>query len=110
MNLFSRVVDYWVEFGLGVLATAFGVSYKKLKKKFEIREIEYMALKEGLLAILHDRLFQLCSHYLELGYIPVSESEKILDNANVIYEAYHNLGGNGTGTDIYEKFKSLKVH
>lgn len=67
------------------------------------------ALKSGLLAILHDRLFSICNQYLAMDYIPVEKSEEILDNAKIIYDAYHNLGGNGTGTTIYKKFMKLQV-
>lgn len=81
---------------------------KDLNKKTKERKLEQEALKSGLLAILHDRLFQLCNYYLALGYIPVEKSEEILDNTKIVYNAYHNLGGNGTGTTIYEKF--LKLH
>ncbi len=81
---------------------------KNLSNKIKERKLEQEALKSGLLAILHDRLFQLCNHYLAFGYIPVDKSEEILDNTKILYDAYHNLGGNGTGTAIYEKF--LKLH
>jgi len=81
---------------------------KNLSNKIKERKLEQEALKSGLLAILHDRLFQLCNYYLALGYIPVDKSEEILDNTKIVYDAYHNLGGNGTGTAIYEKF--LKLH
>ena len=45
----------------------------------------------------------------ELGYIPVDDSEGIMDNVKGIYEAYHTLGGNGTGTDVYNKFLKLRI-
>ena len=27
----------------------------------------------------------------------------------MIYDAYHVLGGNGTGTEIYKRFKALPI-
>lgn len=82
---------------------------KDLSKKNKERKTEQEALKSGLLAILHDRLFSICNQYLAMDYIPVEKSEEILDNAKIIYDAYHSLGGNGTGTAIYEKFIKLQV-
>ena len=82
---------------------------KDLSKKIKERKAEQEALKSGLLAILHDRLFSICNQYLAMDYIPVDKSEEILDNAKIIYDAYHGLGGNGTGTAIYEKFMKLQV-
>ena len=76
-----------------------------LKKK----AIEQEAIKTGMIAILHDRLFQLCNYYLELGYIPLDKAEEILDNLKILYDAYHALGGNGTGTDIYNRTKKLPL-
>ena len=82
---------------------------KDLSKKIKERKAEQEALKSGLLAILHDRLFSICNQYLAMDYIPVDKSEEILDNAKIIYDAYHGLGGNGTGTAIYKKFMKLQV-
>lgn len=82
---------------------------KDLNKKIKERKAEQEALKSGLLAILHDRLFSICNQYLAMDYIPVDKSEEILDNAKIIYDAYHDLGGNSTGTAIYKKFMKLQV-
>ena len=43
--------------------------------------------------------------YVELGYIPSYAYENFCD----MYEAYHALGGNGTGTKLYEEIKALHL-
>ena len=63
------------------------------------------AIKEGLLAILHDRLYQACTYYITLGYIDTVG----LKNIEYIYKAYHPLGGNGTGTELYNRAKALPL-
>lgn len=66
---------------------------------------EQKALKKGVKAMLHDRLYQSCRYYLHQGYVDVEG----LTNVGVIYEAYHELHGNGTGTNLYERVESLPV-
>ena len=95
------ILKYWLEFLFGAAITGLSLGYKRLKNRFK----EHEELKEGLVAILHDRLFQSGMYFLNKGEITVSE----LDNIEAMYEAYHNLGGNGTGTEIYERVKELKL-
>ena len=76
---------------------------------FKKRMSEQEAIKDGMIAILHDRLFQSCNQYLEMGYIPLDKAEEILDNLKIIYDAYHSLGGNGTGTEIYNRTIKLPL-
>ena len=62
-------------------------------------------MKEGILAILHDRLYQVCRFYIHQGWIDV-ESMK---NVEYLYDSYHDLGGNGTGTELYNRVNSLPI-
>lgn len=103
------IIKYWLECLFGGLITILGGWCVSLTKKLKRKQMEYSALKAAMVAILHDKLFDICNYYLSLGYIPADKAEEILDNVKMIYEAYHALGGNGTGTLIYEKFLALKV-
>lgn len=103
------IIKYWLECLFGGLITILGGWCVSLTKKLKRKQMEYSALKVAMVAILHDKLFDICNYYLSLGYIPADKAEEILDNVKMIYEAYHALGGNGTGTLIYEKFLALKV-
>lgn len=85
----------------GILAAA----YRRLSKRIKDQEDERKAIKEGLLAILHDRLYQACQHYLTQGYIDASG----LKNLEYLYRSYHTLGGNGTGTELYNRAKALPI-
>lgn len=95
------IIEYWMEalFGLAIAGLSF--CYRTLKNKLKQQE----AIKEGVIAILHDRLFQLGMQYINKGEISVSE----LENFEALYTAYHNLGGNGTGTEIFERVKELPI-
>jgi hypothetical protein len=103
------IIKYWLEFVFGVIVAILTASYNKIKAKLNKTEDEYNALKQAMIAMLHDRVYQSCTHYLTLGYIPVEKAEEILDNIQMIYDAYHVLGGNGTGTEIYKRFKALPI-
>lgn len=95
------VLKYWLEFIFGLAVTGLTFCYNKLLKKFK----EQDSIKEGLIAILHDRLFQSGMYFIGKGEITITA----LDNIEGIYMAYHNLGGNGTGTEIYERVKELPL-
>ena len=86
----------------GVLAAA----YRRLSKRIKEQEQERQAIKTGLLAILHDRLYQACLHYISQGWI----DDDGMKNLEYLYKSYHALGGNGTGTELYNRAKSLPLH
>lgn len=86
----------------GVLAAA----YRRLSKRIKEQEQERQAIKTGLLAILHDRLYQACLHYISQGWI----DDDGMKNIEYLYKSYHALGGNGTGTELYSRAKSLPLH
>lgn len=99
--MWDFILKYWLEFLFGLAVASFSLCFKRLQKKIN----EYGLLKEGLVAILHDRLYQSGMYFLEHGEITTSQ----LKNLEHLYNAYHNLGGNGTGTEIYERVQELKL-
>ncbi len=66
-----------------------------------------MNLNEGVLAILHDRLYQACSHYLSPDVNCISPSE--MRNLDKMYKAYAKLGGNGQIKEMYERCMELRI-
>lgn len=100
-SMVEFVVKYWLECLFGVVTAALTWGYKRLAKR--VREQE--AIKEGVLAILHDRLFQAGRYHILQGYISLEE----LKNVEYLYRSYHALGGNGTGTEIWERIKDLPL-
>ena len=95
------IVEYWIEVFLGMIVAGLSFCYKHLQKKVQ----EHEFLKEGLIAILHDRLIQSGMFFLDKGEITLLE----FDNFKSMYEAYNKLGGNGTGTEIYERIVELRL-
>lgn len=95
------IIKYWVEFGFGIVVSIMGYVVKAIHDWKD----EQDAIKNGVVAILHDRLYQVCQHFIELGYIPLDE----LKNIEHLYLAYKELGGNGTGKVIYERVCALPI-
>ena len=61
------------------------------------------AVQDGVRALLRDRIIQAHNHYSEKGYIPVYGMENVL----AMYNAYHELGGNGTVTKLVDDLREL---
>lgn len=99
------IVRYWVEFLFGTMTTGIGFVCKTLYQRSKTQEEEQKRVKEGILAMLHDRLYQACTFYISKGSIDVDS----LKNVEYIYNAYHDLGGNGTGTELYNRVKALQI-
>ncbi|WPB33890.1 hypothetical protein [[Clostridium] scindens] len=95
------IVKYWLEFFFSGVLALLGAGYRKFNLKLK----EQGKMKEGILAILHDRLYQVCRFYIHQGWIDV-ESMK---NVEYLYDSYHDLGGNGTGTELYNRVNSLPI-
>ncbi len=116
MNLLEFAAKYWLEalFGLVLwyMKSKFEEDRKEkaqkeeeYKKRKELQDLENKKIKEGLVAILHDRLFQSCMYFIDQGEIPLGA----LDNINEMYKPYKALGGNGTGTEIVERANDLPI-
>lgn len=59
--------------------------------------------KKMLLGLGHDVLYQRLCHYIERGYIELSE----LDNVEYVFRPYLGLGGNGTIKVLYDEVCTL---
>lgn len=61
------------------------------------------AMETGLRTLLRAELLEIHAKYRPQGDIPL----EVMEEADRVYQAYHSLGGNGTGTKIYEELKAL---
>ena len=121
----------WIQFlnggiGVALVSGVFGVIMATTNRKAnekaeaaktagaEITELteEIKELKETTarllganLASLNDRITYLIGVFLERGSVTISEHKNLL----LIYEAYRNIGGNGTVTALIEGFKQLPI-
>lgn len=76
-----------------------------LEGRLTQQEEEQKLLKAAVEAQLHDRIYQGCRYHIGKGSVSVAE----LTNMEHLYKAYHNLGGNGTGTELYKRICDLPI-
>lgn len=95
------ILEHVGELAFTLLGAAVGFLWKKLMDMVK----EQKHLHDGVLAMLHDRLYQSCTFYMKEGWINTAG----LNNIGIIYKAYHGLGGNGTGTNLYERACALPI-
>lgn len=69
------------------------------------RKKKQSAETELLLGLAHDRIYDLCRHYIARGDITASE----YDNLMYLYRPYHKCGGNGTGDKLIEEVDKLPI-
>lgn len=111
------IQKFWLQFlltgisgGLAFLCKRF---YSKIKQEREAHKKEqeaYLARQKvqetAICAILHDRLLQSLTYYLEKKEINSDQ----MDNLKIMYDSYIALGGNGTINILWERFqKYIKI-
>lgn len=64
---------------------------------------EHEAMREGVVALLRQALYDAYNKWTEKGYCPIYAMEV----SKKIYEQYHALGGNDVGTELFERLKEL---
>ena len=86
-------------------------SYTRDRKKGK-SEIERMkhaqceqidCIKEGVKALLHERIIEKCDHYINIGKVSMEEIEEL----EYLNEPYKALGGNGTVKAAMHKVHEL---
>ena len=88
------------------LAALCGWLKGRLKRQDAARqaiEAEQEAMKSGLQAILHDRIYQAHRYYTQLGFCPLNDKK----NIEYLFRPYAALGGNGTGKQAFDDIMNL---
>ena len=99
------ILRFWIEFLMGGIIAVLSFALKRISTAIKNERKEQRLLKEGVLALMHDRLYQLCHEHITEGTIEVDA----MKNVEYIYKSYHALGGNGTGTELYERVTKLPI-
>ena len=74
-------------------------------ERIEAERKQREANSRGTMLLLKVKLHEYHDKYAELGEIP----SYAYQNFEEMYEAYHDLGGNGTGTKMHEEMKELHL-
>lgn len=81
-------------------------AYTNMAKHLKEKDEETEAVKQGVRAILHMELYTESQRLMERGCVTTED----LRNVDRIYENYHKLGGNGTGTTLYKRILQLPLY
>lgn len=97
----------WLEFSSAIIVSAFASNglWSVVQAKIQKRNKGKSALEKGVIAMLHDKLYEKAEQYIARNGITVKE----LDNLRYIYEPYAEMGGNGTGKTLYEYCLKLPI-
>ena len=96
---------YWLEVLFGCIVSALSLVVRSIWARIQKETEEQKVMKAAALAMMHDRIYSLARYYIAQGYATIQD----LDNMEHIYTAYHNLGGNGTGTELFNRCKALPI-
>jgi hypothetical protein len=97
------VIQWWATALFGGIVGALSMAVKSLRAKQKEQQTRQGTIEEGIKAILHSELYRECGECEKKGYAAVDD----LRNIEYLYAPYHALGGNGTGTLLYERVKQL---
>lgn len=92
------ILNAFLSCAVGALFTALLATVKGKRKMQN-------ALAQGVLALLHYRLYAECEKIIEKK----SMTKQELEDLTHLYAAYHDLGGNGAGTKLYKSAISQRL-
>ena len=89
---------------VAILTIVINKTTGKIEKNAEENRKETGAIKDGVKALLKDRLLQGYKHYIcDVGYADEHDRE----NLENVYKQYHALKGNGDMKDLRKTFRRL---
>lgn len=101
---------YWMQGVWTILLSVITCLIHKLVKAFLAYRTEQEAIREGVITLQHDRIYEIFrdafSRYNETGKGTTLEERR---NMEYLFEGYKNLGGNGNGKDLYKKYMALPI-
>ena len=98
------IVKNWVGWLFSALSVVLGIVLRKLWKMIKSDRAENEAMREGMQALLRDRIIESYNKYSEKGYCPIYAKE----NVKHMYEPYHALGGNDVATELVDKLMKMQ--
>lgn len=101
------IIEIAVQIFIGVAIAILSAVILNFEQKWAdakvTREAEEKLIRESMKTLLGKMLDDMFTYYTEVGFIPLEK----LHQARLLYDCYHNLGGNGTGTAMMEKLENL---
>ena len=98
----SIIISVFASSGFWALITAI-ITTRAARKAEEKRTDD--SERQLLIGLAHDRIYGLCSEYIQRGEITLEE----YDNLTYLYKPYEKAGGNGTGKRLFEQVEKLPM-
>lgn len=93
------IKKYWLETLFSMLISGLSAFGVWTRKRFKEQDL----VKLGVQALLRNEIIKEYNYWTEKGYCPIYTR----DNIKNMYDNYHNLGANGTITDLVERIFEL---
>ena len=93
------IAKHLFELLMTAAVTVLGAGYRVALKEIGKQRVEREAIK----SLLRSEIITIHGRYVERGEIPIYAQE----NVQAMYEAYHELGGNGTVTKLVREIMEL---
>jgi hypothetical protein len=103
--MWNIIKSFYLEAICGGILSGFIWLVRWVRTYFVKEHKEIDSIKSGVLALLHYRLFVMCEELIKKGSVSVEN----MRHCDYIYKSYTELGGNGVGTELYNRVKSLKI-
>ncbi len=92
------IIDIAVQIFIGITIAILSAVITNFQQKWE-RDAKHTKkeselIKQSIMVLLGKRLDDMYTYYVDVGFIPIEK----LHQARLMYDCYHSLGGNGTGT------------
>lgn len=103
MQMQEEVISAFIQWGIPLILTGIGTWICGALTR---QKTDMDALKEGMRTMLRGRLVDLHAQHVVTG---AGCPEAVKTEAQRVYEAYHALGGNGVGTQLYKEILHAHV-
>ncbi len=104
------VETYWMQGLWTVLLSAATWFIRKMANELKSGKAEQEAIKDAVLSLSHDRIYAIfqrsIARHKRTGKGLTLEERR---NLEYLFKSYENLGGNGTGRELYERCMALPV-
>lgn len=97
------IAEYWLNFAFSIIIGVLSLAVKHTSKKTKIIVSKYKNLQLGMLSLLRAELIRSGEKYQRQKWLEVYAK----DAYDKAYIAYHELGGNGTMTELHSKVMAL---
>ncbi len=97
------IMQYWLEVIFGIVVAGVGAVFVSLRSKLKKQIEKEKALEKGVCSLLRAEMIRSGEKYIQKRYCNIYAK----DTFDKAYKAYHDLGGNGTMTELHEQVMNL---